>query len=141
MGQITSYLFGAVSCHVDVRLIGKRRGFDYESEVWTSMATNALYSSYVESLIDEVVQTAADLDYGTISRDDFFAYLEMKPENQIMQLVRLEDSEKLVAAAWEAGNSIRLRVQQWSDGTADASISNGALSSIARLKLTNNTTT
>lgn len=137
MGQISTYLFGAVSCHVDVRLSGKRRGFDYESEVWTSIATNALYSSYVESLIHEVVQTAYDLDYGKIRHDECFAYLEMKPENQVMQLVRLEDAEKQVAAAWEAGESIRLRVQLWSDDTADVSINNGTLPSIARLKLIN----
>ena len=87
--------------------------------------------------MDEVVQTASDLDYGKFSRDDFFAYLEVQPENQVMQLVRLEDSESLVAEAWETGKPLRLRVQQWSDSTADGSIDNGSFSSVKRLKVRN----
>jgi hypothetical protein len=134
MDQLTSWVFGAVPCCVDVRLDGKRRGFDFTSSVWTGAAAGVFYSSFVEALVDECVQMSKDAGYGDFRPSQFFAYVETTQAGEIMQLVRLEEAGNALNSKWQSGESVNIRVQMWSDESCDAALVDGDQSSLNRMK-------
>ena len=132
MDWLESIVLGAVPCKVDVRLQGKRRGFDFSSTVYSGVAASALFASAAEAIINECVRNARELDYGEFEATDFFAYIEIKNTGQIMRLIRLEDAGDEIDAKWKAGGHIHVRVQMWSDPACDDVIVDGDKPSLIR---------
>eukprot|EP00946_MAST-07B_sp_MAST-7B-sp1_P005349 g5349.t1 len=134
MDWLESVIFGAIPCQVDVRLQGKRRGFDFSSSVYSGVTASILFAPHVEAIINECVRNARDLDYGDFQVTDFFAYIEIKNDGQIMRLMRLEDAGDVIAAKWQTGEPIKIRIQMWSDPTCDDTVVDGDKPSVIRAR-------
>ena len=134
---IAAWVVGSVPSRVDVRLEGNRRGFDFSSSFWTGTIAGLLYSSPVESLLDECAQMAMNAGYGELKSEQFFAYVETIRAGEIMKLVRLENAGDDINAKWQSGESIKIRVQTWSDVSCDAGLENGDQPSLIRIRMMN----
>ena len=135
MDWILSVLVGRVPCQIDVRLDGKRRGFDFRSSVWTGVGGSLLYTSVVAAVAGEISHTCRTLDYGDYNPEQFFCYIERTSDQGVMKLVRLEDAGDDITEIWQSGESFKIRVQTWSDVSCDEVLENGEFSSLLREKL------
>jgi hypothetical protein len=111
---------------IDVRLQGKRSGFNYETSMWPNIDKEG-----IEKLMDEVICTCSDLEYTdtdtVLDITSLFIYVERaKSGEDVLRLNRLEDTATLDGISC-------IRVQQWSDWQCDGNLADGTLPTITRL--------
>jgi hypothetical protein len=123
MNGITWILGLSVTAHIDVRLSGKRSGFDFDTQLWP---TND-YAS-IKALCTEIAVNARDLNYAdNLEIQSLFVYVE-KPasEGEVLKLERIED----VTAIEE---NVRIRIQLWSDFVCESGKLDGELPTLQRM--------
>jgi hypothetical protein len=127
LDYIASALGYLITVQIDVRLNGKKSGFDYKTQMWPS---NNNFDS-IEALILEVCTNSVDLNYANdLNPDSFFVYIErpLVKGDSVLKLDRLEDVEIVQ-------NNARIRVQQWSDFVCDSGRDMGEESTLKRMEL------
>ena len=113
-----------VEIKIDVRITGAASGFNYTTSMYP---TNDQLS--IETFVNEVVQTAIDLDYkDQLDPALLFVYVERKKVGDIIRLERIED------VTIPLKNHDQIRVQMWSDFLCDSGKEGGDLSTIDRLQ-------
>ena len=122
MNGLTWILGLSVTAHIDVRLSGKRSGFDFDTQLWP---TND-YAS-IKALCTEIAVNARDLNYADLDIHALFVYVE-KPasEGEVLKLERIED----VTAIEE---NVRIRIQLWSDFVCESGKTDGELPTLQRM--------
>ena len=120
----------------DVALNGKQAGFDYDSTVWSRPSLETLAATLQETI---ALGAAAGYFPGDVllpRPEVFFVYVWVSSPGEVSRLVRIEDLEEIPAPRPE-GASVRLRIQQWSDYSADGDLTQteAALPSMARYRL------